>query len=287
VLETQNLQRLRIDPHRHEAIGEPELVTRGSRFWSSPDPSPDGERVVMYSQVRPEGDLYVINADGTGLRQLTSDQAVDRVPRWSPDGQWIATFSNRSGRLGVWKLRVDGSEQQLLTGDTVASVAAWSPDGARLAVTRGGAEPGPGARSFIVDATRGVQNAVLDELPDAPNLGSAFVTNSWAPDGTKIAGQNGFARVGVSVYTIATGAFSRVAEFGEWPVWLPDSRHVLVVSRGREFQIIDTVERTSKRIFSVLRDTLGPPRLTRDGRSAYFSRRATEADVWLVDLSPE
>ena len=69
-------------------------------------------------------------------------------------------------------------------------------------------------------------------------------------------------------------------------MWLPDSRHVLVVSRGREFHIIDTASGTSKRIYQVLRDTLGPPRLTRDGRAAYFSRRVTESDVWLVDLLP-
>ena len=35
---------------------------------------------------------------------------------------------------------------------------------------------------------------------------------------------------------------------------------------------------------SVVRDTLGPPRLTRDGREAYFSRRITEADVWIATL---
>jgi hypothetical protein len=36
----------------------------------------------------------------------------------------------------------------------------------------------------------------------------------------------------------------------------------------------------------VIRDTLGPPRLTRDGTAAFFSRRITEADVWLIDLQP-
>jgi hypothetical protein len=56
------------------------------------------------------------------------------------------------------------------------------------------------------------------------------------------------------------------------------------VSRGREFHSLDTRTRTTKRIFSVQRDTLGPPRLTRDGRHAFFSRRITESDVWLATL---
>lgn len=37
-----------------------------------------------------------------------------------------------------------------------------------------------------------------------------------------------------------------------------------------------------RKIFSVTRDVIGPPRLTRDGRTAYFSRRVTESDIWLV-----
>jgi WD40 repeat protein len=163
---------------------------------------------VFYSQVGPEGDLYVARSDGSGgVRQLTDDAAIDRVPRWSPDGQWIATFSDRSGQLQVWKIRADGSDLRQLTRSP-SSVAAWSPDG------------------------------------------------------TRIAGQNGFTTLGISVYSIATRKFERVLEHGEWPVWLPDSQRILFVARGREFHILDTRTKTTKQIFSVVRDTLGPPRLT-------------------------
>lgn len=46
----------------------------------------------------------------------------------------------------------------------------------------------------------------------------------------------------------------------------------------------DTHAKTTTQIVSVLRDTLGPPRLTRDGRRGFFSRRITESDVWMVNL---
>jgi hypothetical protein len=85
--------------------------------------------------------------------------------------------------------------------------------------------------------------------------------------------------LGISVYSIATRRFERVLEHGEWPVRLPDSRRILFVARGREFHILDTRTKATKQIFSVVRDTLGPPRLTRDGRAAFYSRRVTEADV--------
>lgn len=285
VLETQNIERLALDPAR-EVFSEPAAVTTGSRFWANPDPSPDGEWVVFYSQVGPEGDLYVARADGSGnLRQLTSDTAIDRVPRWSPDGRWIATFSDRRGDLHVWLIRPDGSDLRQVTR-TQASVAAWSPDGLRLAVTRQGGNADPISAS-IIDPHAPLDAPTTNvDLPLAPAPHPRFAPNSWSPDGRWIAGQNGFTAPGISIYAVESRSFERLTEFGEWPVWLPDSRRILFVSRGREFHILDTRTKQTRMIFSVARDTLGPPRLTRDGRTAFFSRRITEADVWLVDLQP-
>lgn len=283
VLETQNIQKLRLDPSTADAVGEPMAVTTGSRFWSSPDPSPDGKWVVLYSQVHPEGDLYVVRTDGSGvMRQLTGDAAIDRVPRWSPDGKWIAMFSDRTGKLEVWKIRIDGSELHQVT-HTGAAVAAWSPDGARLAVTRG--TPGPDQWvNRIIEAHRPWDDQPTVALATPPPPHPQFVPNSWSPDGRWITGQNGYTVLGVSVYSLTTRTYERLTEFGEWPVWLPDSRRILFVSRGREFHVLDTATRATKQIFGVRRDTLGPPRITRDGRAIFFSRRVTEADVWLATL---
>jgi eukaryotic-like serine/threonine-protein kinase len=75
VLITANIQQLTLDTSI--AIkGDPTWVTSGSRLWSTPDPSPDGEWVAFYSLAQPEGHLYVSHPDGTGLRQVTNDMAV-------------------------------------------------------------------------------------------------------------------------------------------------------------------------------------------------------------------
>jgi serine/threonine protein kinase/Tol biopolymer transport system component len=284
VLETQNIEKLQLDPAKAEVIGDPMPVTTGSRFWANPDPSPDGSQVVFYSQVGPEGDLYVARSDGSrGLRQLTDDRPIDRVPRWSPGGERIAMFSDRSGELHVWSISADGSELRQLTRRS-ASVVAWSPDGRRLAVTGGTGAPNA-STSAIIDAGLPSENNVIAELPPIPRSSFRFVPNSWSPDGQWIAGQNGYTTLGVLVYSVATNTYERVLDFGEWPVWLPDSRHILFVSRGREFHLLDTRTRTNRVIYSSPRDTLGPPRLSRDGRVAFFSRRVTEADVWTSRLS--
>ena len=283
VLETQNIQRLAFDPVQAEVVGSPVPVTTGSRFWANPDPSPDGASIVLYSQVAPEGDLYVTRTDGSGvMRQVTSDRAIDRVPRWSPDGNWIAMFSDRSGTLQTWLVRADGSDLRQVTQET-SSVAAWSPDGQRLAVTRQGSDAQRVSAS-IVDPFAPADARTVIDLPPAESSHPRFAPNSWSPDGKWLAGQNGFTTPGVSVYSIEGQSFSRVTEIGEWPVWLPDSRRILYIARGREFHVVDARTRADKVVFSVKRDTLGSPRLTRNGRAAFFSRRVTEADVWIVDL---
>jgi Tol biopolymer transport system component len=286
-LETQNIQRIELNPATGDVVSQPVAVTTGTRFWANPDPSPDGRSVVMYSQVNPEGDLYIVGSDGSGtLRQLTSDEAIDRVPRWSPDGASITTFSDRGGALHIWKIRPDGSGLQRMTAEN-ASIVAWSPDAARMAVSlspRAGSIT-PGAPSMILmDADRPSDDQVVDSIAPGPPTNGRFVPNSWSPDGRWIAGQTYFGEVGVYVYSVQARRFDRYSEIGEWPVWLPDSRHVLFVSRGREFHVLDTRTRTSRLVYSSQRDTLGPPRVTRDGRSAFFSRRVTESDIWLINL---
>jgi hypothetical protein len=67
-------------------------------------------------------------------------------------------------------------------------------------------------------------------------------------------------------------------------VWLPNGRRILFVSRGRAFHVVDVGTKATTQIFAAVRDTLGPPRITADGRAAYFSRRVTDADVWLATL---
>ena len=107
---------------------------------------------------------------------------------------------------------------------------------------------------------------------------------TWSPDGNRIAGQVGVPGKGTAVYDLRTSSYERVTDFGEWPVWLPDGRRLLFVDRGKDFYVVDTRTRDVRKIWSVTRDVIGPPRLTRDGRALYFSRRVSESDVWLMTM---
>jgi Tol biopolymer transport system component len=76
-------------------------------------------------------DIYVINADGSGLRRLTDGME----PAWSPDGTKVAFARWRDPR-GLYVIDEDGSNETLLFGWVAAKGPAWSPDGSRIAFTR-------------------------------------------------------------------------------------------------------------------------------------------------------
>lgn len=281
-LVTANIQRLTLDPSG--AIkGEPAWVTTGSLHWSDPNPSPDGNWVAMYSLVQPEGHVYLMHPDGTGMRQLTSDSAIDRMPRWSPDGYWIACFSNRSGRLELWKIRPDGSELQQITEGGAAYIA-WAPDGSRIATVSGVDEPSLKSRVFIFDPNRPWKQQSPEPLPPLDPPSSRFLVNDWSPDGKRLVGAAETPIGGVVTYSLESHQYERLTDFGEWPVWLPDSRRVLFVANGKDFYVVDSSSKQVHKVFSAGRDIIGPPRLTRDGKTAYFSRRVTESDIWLLTL---
>jgi TolB protein len=97
--------------------------------------SPDGQQIVFGAN--PPGRtsrLYVINVDGSGLRQLTGGETPVTGPAWSPDGQWIV-FTRRED---LWLVRPDGSELHALVAvkGFYLSRAVWSPDSQRIAFLR-------------------------------------------------------------------------------------------------------------------------------------------------------
>ena len=84
----------------------------------------------------PEGDaeIFVMNPDGTGVKQLTFNAAGDFEPAWSLDGKKIAFTSNRDGNQEVYTMMADGTGQRNRTHNPADdSEPAWSPDGTQIA----------------------------------------------------------------------------------------------------------------------------------------------------------
>lgn len=102
-----------------------------------------------------------------------------------------------------------------------------------------------------------------------------------------LAGQAGFNNSGLVLYSFVSSSYRRLTDFGEWPVWLPDSQRLLFVSGGKSFFITAIDGSKPEEVFSVSRDVIGPPRVTKDGPRIFFTRRVTEADIWLLAFGDE
>ena len=77
-------------------------------------------------------DLWIVERSGGQARRLTSTAAVESSPHFSPDGDFIAFTSNRSGTDAVYVVPVEGGTPKRLTWYPAAAVArGWSPDGAQ------------------------------------------------------------------------------------------------------------------------------------------------------------
>jgi len=112
-------------------IARAKQITRGvSGLTSSYIVSwtPDG-KLVYSGTTSGNPDIWIMNADGTGSRQLTNDPAYDGLAVVSPDGRYIVCDSRRPEQNNIWRMDVDGSNMKQLTSGGDDAVPNFSPDG--------------------------------------------------------------------------------------------------------------------------------------------------------------
>ena len=120
--------------------------------------SPDGQRIALAAQKgAADSQIWLVNSDGTGLRQLTTEGA-SKAPTWSPDGSSIAFTSSRDGHFEIYRMAADGSAQERLT-DTASTVAncrpTWADVDASMKTPAPSTSPAPGASAGLAEYHRG------------------------------------------------------------------------------------------------------------------------------------
>ncbi|HYP01916.1 MAG TPA: Calx-beta domain-containing protein, partial [Pyrinomonadaceae bacterium] len=100
--------------------------------------SPDGRRIVYANGIYTDNHIYVMDADGSNQRALTSGYAAYSSPKWSPDGRKILFVNPAPGGAQISLMNPDGSERVALTPPGANLEPAWSPDGTKIVFNRGG-----------------------------------------------------------------------------------------------------------------------------------------------------
>lgn len=198
---------------------------------TDPSVTPRNAGIVFSSKRTGNSDIFVIQPDGSDLKQLTGNPADDSWPSWSPDGAWIAYQSDRSGNMDIWLMGPDGMNARNLTERSAAidETPAWTAGGNQIVFcSHRSGEPelyvmnldGTGVKSV----TAGIPGREL--MPDV----------SPVEDSVAYTGENppfpGWSIFSVSLNGSAPQKISPAA--GCRGKWSPDGRILAYISAGSE-----------------------------------------------------
>jgi TolB protein len=119
-----------------DGSGKTNLTANPTNNDIEPVWSPGGKQIAFVSDRDGNNEIYVMNADGTGVIRLTDDEASDGEPVWSPGGEQIAFVSDRDGNDEIYVMNADGTGVIRLTDDEASDEGpVWSPDGVWILFT--------------------------------------------------------------------------------------------------------------------------------------------------------
>jgi len=101
----------------------------GCMLDNAPAWSPDGSKIAFVSARDGNQEIYMMNVDSTGLKNISNHPADDADPSWSPDGLKIVFTSNRDGEYyQIFIMNIDGSDVIQITSDYGNKFSpAWRP----------------------------------------------------------------------------------------------------------------------------------------------------------------
>ena len=201
------------------------------QYPTDPQISPDGKRIVYVRNFadsitdRRYTNLWIVNADGSGQRALTTGNRGDSMPRWSPDGTRIAYLSDADGRAQIYVRWIDSGETARITTDEQSPGSiAWSPDGKMLAFS-----------AFVAGKALHIANMPMPptgaKWADPPAVYDQLVYRFNGPGYLKPGNRQIFviSSDGGAARQLTSGAFPNGGEelISNQAVWTPDGKYLL------------------------------------------------------------
>lgn len=260
-------------------------VRQGER---APSWSPDGTKIAFVGDKDGDTRAYIMSADGSGTRLVTSDTKKVDAPDWSPEGKRLAVSVCTNSAKDEWDIYVvdvDGSHLQRLTHDKGDSAQpAWSPDGKSIAFTS--ATNGP-YQIYVMNADGSNRRQVTQgEHP------------SWSPDGKKLAftkwggpGTNTF-----QIYTVYIDGtdLREVTDKNllkaSQPAWSPDGSRIAFVATpalgGVQQIYVIGPDGSSLHALTQTKDNSFHPNWSADGKwIAFASGPGVQQHIYVMDAA--
>jgi TolB protein len=232
-------------PHRFLTIMIPLFV-----FFSTSDSLKDeinlqntpldgkGGGIIAYSVTHADGtnQIYMMNADGSGKKQISNMEGRPCGPDWSPDGSMFAFYNHINDKTwSLFTMNSDGGNVKRLTNeqDALHAFPRWSPDGKKILFTK----------SFSTPVWRSELWTILPDGSNQTRIGNVDGQGGdYSPDGSKIAYFN-YIDGGGDIWLIDSDGrnvrqLTNHAAEDWWPVWSPDGKRIVFQSkRDGNFEI--------------------------------------------------
>lgn len=252
--------------------------------------------VFVNRRGRNNADLYMCDADGQNVMQVTRDNVAAVGPRWAPNGRDIYYTSFVQGYPTVVRLAVGGGRSTLAAFKGLNTGAAVSPDGTRVAMIlsyQGNPELytlelGSGRLRRLTETLRGVEASpcwspdgrsivYVSDITKTPQLyivdaaskqsrrltykGSENVNPDWNAKGKIVYAtrRGGAYQIAVADPRVGDGSAELITPPGDYehPSWAPDSRHVVCSSRSSLY-ILDTLGDPAVRLINLAGNWISP-----------------------------
>jgi TolB protein len=237
-------------------------------------------RIALVSSGTGNKEVYVMDVDGQGKRQITKNRSINLSPRWNASGSALCFTSYVNGNPDLYVADLLKSAIRRISARTgINTGCAWAPQGDRIALTL---SPGSDSDIFTVDPIAGTQIAQLTSSPGID------VSPTWSPDGGRIAfvSERGG---GAQIYVMdsAGGAARRVSFQGSQntsPSWSPKGDKIAFVGRDGAFDVFTVnVDGTGmRRITQGMGDNEDPSWSPEGDFLVFSSTRTGNSHIWLA-----